>query len=151
MCENLVKIYSSKIFTNLFESSKNSGVLNYLYLLLRVIGIQNSEDELFSLNSNLQKLDVINIDNDLLFQNYRLAISNTAPWSLILNLMRCTVNEDYAPFPFGLVNSNDQKNSAIKIYSILLEYCNKLENKALGLLLKKYLNHLLMMLQKLRL
>ncbi len=137
----LIKNSSNRIINNLFKTAKNVGILNYVYLLLRVSGIEYKKDDFIILERKLINWKIEEMSEESLIKNYEYIRNNLTPLQFIVNLLRCSFKESYLAFPFSCLDignyPNIKKATLKEILRYIISYCIKTNNNSLGIILRK--------------
>ncbi len=90
----------SPVLAKLFSEAERKGELQYEFTLLRVAGITRIRDPLLELRSYLSTLQDPHADKASLSGYGRLLGASTDVLSLLSNLLACTRQQRYRPYPF---------------------------------------------------
>jgi len=143
MYKRLTRSVCSKIINSLFNTAGKKGLLDYLYLLLRVSGVAYKEDDFIILEKKLASWDIATMDKKILIENCRIVTEDFVSFRFIMNLLRCSAGENYLPFPFETLNVGvypDVKAPGIdEVLRYMSEYCVRTSNDDLRDILEKIL------------
>ena len=117
----------------LFQDAHNGPGLNYIFTLLRVTGISNEVDPLWTLSETLKGKDPVSLDERMLVESF----------ALIYNLIEQSQSRDYNPFPFLRFrekDGSDTKMNLRKIADFLSTVAEQCDHKELSLLIKNTFN-----------